>query len=275
MTSRMLETFVFTNLHSATKPRGDWRHLTCPACADKGKHLGINLRTGHIVCIRCGIASHATWISKSGLLKPRGPVVDPEFWMYFVNEGVEGSADSDVAEYASSRGLSMKDPQVAYGRGPAAKSLVFIQYDNGMQPNYIQWRSLTDHIYRAVAGTQPRLNHVHGGQGKILVLNEGPVDAIRVRTATGLWTSPLCSTRLDANYVIDIVLAEPKLVIIMLDNDDAGIDATPKVQGKLNGLGIETRVVSQRCWGPNGPKDPGEATDEQIVDAISECLNLG
>lgn len=268
MTSAMLEAYVRTNLNAATKPRGDWRHLSCPSCGDRGTHLGLNIRTGHIVCIRCGLASHATWIDKSAVFK-HVRKEDPEFNSYYTH-GAESNMsmlDHDIAEYAASRKMDISDNQLAFGRRGAVGCLVFIQYDANETPIYIQWRSLQDHMYRAIPNTRPRLNMY--GRSDILVLTEGPVDAIRVRMATGLWTSPLCSTKMDANYNIDILMANPRMVIIMMDNDDAGRGGAPKVALKLTQMGINNRVVH---YSPSEPKDAGDMTDDQIVKVISRCI---
>jgi len=270
VTNKMLEAFVRTNIDRATNPRGNWRHLQCPACNDTGTHLGVNIKTGHIVCIRCGLASHATWINKSAAFKV-AQKENVETNTYFTR-GLDDSAmsmlDHDIAEYALSRGLDIADPQLAFGRRNAAGCLVFIQYDSNEEPYYIQWRNTQEHIYRSIPDTRPRLNMY--GRNDILVLTEGPVDAIRVRMATGLWTSPMCSTKLDANYVIDILLANPRLVIIMLDNDEAGVGSAPKVSMKLEQMCINNRIVH---YLPREPKDAGDMTDEQIVKVVSRNLS--
>ena len=269
----MLATYVKANQGALKKARGEWRHLRCPLCGDEGTHLGVSMRTGHIVCLRCGAASHATWISKSAILHVEKKEV-PKFNEYYVWGGSKNPVDMNIASYINVRGLDILDNQVGFGRGPAWGSVVFIQYDEYEHANYIQWRSIAEKRYMTLPGTSPRLNHYgkRKVEGDILVVTEGPVDAIRVRMATGLWSSPLCSTKLDANYVIDIVQAQPKLVIIMLDNDDAGAEGMYKVAGKLHAMGVDQRVV---MYPKNfGPKDAGEMTDEQIVQIISNTLTL-
>ena len=196
-------------------------------------------------------------------------IEDVEFSTYYTpkTDSNMSMLDHDIAEYAASRRLDISDNQLAFGRGAAVGCLVFIQYDANETPIYIQWRSLQDHMYRAVPNTRPRLNMY--GKSDILVLTEGPVDAIRVRMATGLWTSPLCSTKMDANYVIDVLMANPRMVIVMLDNDGAGECGAQKVSAKLTQMGINNRVV---IYLPNEPKDAGDMDDDKIVKVISRCI---
>lgn len=267
----MIAAYVDANRGSLCNKRGDWLHLSCPECGDTKKHLGVNVRTGHIVCLRCGVSSQATWVDKSCVFKLVSRDTPP-LHQYYVSLS-DSVSDMDVASYIISRGIDIHDRQVGFGRGDAANCAVFIQYDENTEPNYIQWRSIKEKQYMSVSGTSPRLNHYGKKkvEGDVLVLTEGPVDAIRVRVATGLWSSPLCSTRFDANYVIDIVQAQPKLVIIMLDNDAAGRAAVERTYSKLGPMGIDFRVVIY----PDvfSPKDAGEMTDSEIIDLVSNTLS--
>ena len=258
-----MKSYVLATVHRATQPRGNWVHMPCPICGDRGNHLGYNSQTGQVHCLRCGLSANIT--GGGGLVKPRKE--QEKLSLYYEEELIHGNAEW---EYARKRGLIIPDPCLASGSGDAEGCLVFLTWGPYRKVNYLQYRTTdptSSRRYASVTGTIPRLNHF--GNGSILVLTEGPIDAVCVRQCTGIWTSALYGCQISSDMLSDIILADPMLVVIMLDNDEAGRKGTRNVSERLIGAGITISCVKYK---EGQPKDAGDMSCDMIIELVSDAI---
>jgi len=148
--------------------------------------------------------------------------------------------------------------------------LVFLTWNEYNRVSYLQYRATNSRSrlrYASPANTVPRLQHC--GRGSILVLTEGPIDALLVRQATGIWSAALYGSSIGHDVYADIVLADPMLVVLMLDNDEAGRLGTRKAATLLGGADIPTVRVQ---YEEDTTKDAGDMQPEAIARVVGAAV---
>jgi ribosomal protein S27E/5S rRNA maturation endonuclease (ribonuclease M5) len=251
------------------RPRASWIHVKCPMCHDKSAHLGINTQTGQIRCLKCGSTSRLQGFHAGPTKIPVKKRQQENLDSLFTSE-----IDATVASYLSGRGIALPDPAVACGRGKADGCPCFLSIGSTGDVVYLQWRRIDRKQYVSPDGTLPRLSFVgHKAENRkhLLILTEGPVDAIKVRQATGCWSSPLCGVTLNSNYLADIIESGADMVLVALDNDTTGRFATSKVSTILESVGLCVRCVD---WGGTQHKDFGDMNHAEIRWTVKTSLML-
>jgi hypothetical protein len=257
---------------NATDPvycRGDWKHYRCPFCPDRGAHLGINGATGAIRCLRCDYTGSID-VGRTDLQVRAAP---PMLWLDGYWSGTGEKADGKLRDFMSAQRRVYRQDLWFRGANDAEGCPVFRSTSPGGETRYLQW--LTPSGYRAPSNSHPYLDHCTYGEIKVvmrnvLVLTEGPIDALRVRQALDMWTSPNYGVTVKSDIVGEIVSLADKLDMVMLffDNDDAGRRGAAEHVSLLRMHGV--RRVMGVGYDPRMSEDadPGSLTDEQIREQV-------
>ena len=104
-------------------------------------------------------------------------------------------------------------------------------------------------------------------ESKYMIIVEGKMDAIKMYSYGIKNVIALMGTAL-TKYQIDIIKKQRVKVILMLDNDDAGLLATIKNGDLLHDAGIDTEVVRLEKY-----KDPDEFIEKQGKDEFVKYIN--
>lgn len=96
-------------------------------------------------------------------------------------------------------------------------------------------------------------------EGDWVYLVESPLDCARLWTA-GFPGAVASFGAIVSNAQIDLLVRTANTVVIALDNDAAGWASAPEVERRLAG-----RVQILRFTYPEGAKDPGDMSDQQIL----------
>ena len=104
-------------------------------------------------------------------------------------------------------------------------------------------------------------------ESKYMIIVEGNMDAIKMYSYGIKNVIALMGTAL-TKYQIDIIKKQRVKVILMLDNDDAGLLATIKNGDLLHDAGIDTEVVRLEKY-----KDPDEFIEKQGKDEFVKYIN--
>lgn len=264
----ILETLIELAGAPSSKVSGNWHHYQCFMCDDHSKHLGINVETGAVRCLRCGFKFslehgkakdpiiHNEAIDQDQCSLERETVKTEPFYLY----------DRAIYRYMLGRGV-VRQTGWGYGRGGLMAKLVFPCYSKDDRINYIQWRSgfTPADRYRSHKMTVPRFDHypmIHMSPAfrDLIILTEGPMDAHVVRSNTGLWCSPMYGTNPGHFFLDDLKKAYDrhgiKRLFIMLDNDNTGRTRTQFYSHLMKSVyGMNTIVIETRFW---DGKDPAE-----------------
>jgi 5S rRNA maturation endonuclease (ribonuclease M5) len=98
------------------------------------------------------------------------------------------------------------------------------------------------------------------GDGNSLILVESPLDVVRLATV-GLWAVASFGAIVSKRQM-ELLIDATDRVVLALDNDDAGREATKRIYRPLIGRVHRVHVVTERF--PDKCKDPGEMSDKQI-----------
>ena len=262
--------------------RGDWWHYQCPACDDHSRHLGINQVIGAFKCLRCGLSGKLTAeLTSTAYAKPK----------FTTNKAVEEAMltfdqkrkfvlDAFIHKYMEKRGLP--DPKIgwAYGRKNLSLRVVFPCYGITGHLTYLQHRTVMEGKNQRYMSDRrlpvPRLDFsaVLGGTfpSSVLILVEGPIDALMVRSLTGVWAAPLYGTSLPGKpYLGDLSDAvdmfNMRKVVVWLDSEKMAENRSMSLARTLKSeLGIQTASLS---WPELDGRDPN---DIKSVDTMIELI---
>jgi len=261
--SSVKDTLVDLMSQVSSRISGDWHHYRCFKCDDHSNHLGINVVTGAVKCLRCGFKFS---LNGKGASTPH--VLDSIDYSLFSMEhaGPNDESgmfpfDNQVVKYMASRDVVSKTGW-GYGRGNLTGKPVFPAVDKDGMVNYIQWKT-TDR-YRSMKHTVPRFDYypilyMAPKIRSVIILVEGPIDAHVTRQHTGLWCSPMYGTNPGPFFMRDLFQAyslySVEKVLLMLDNDSTGQSKMYYFYWKLKlEYGITVEMVNIR----GRAKDPAE-----------------
>lgn len=223
--------------------RGDWHHYTCLVCDDHSQHMGINIVTGQVKCLRCGFGCSVNTIVESkkrldgapkedlhDLLSPT-PAVQPS------SPGTSVHPDTTVFQYMVSRGVGEmnRNGHWFYGRGRMLGWPVFIATDIDGNIVYLQGRNIINDggpRYIGMRGYVPRLDCYPARRlypSNTLVLTEGPISAISIRKHMNLWASPTWGADMKNStaFINDVMRAARHFnivnLIVCFDADKPGV----------------------------------------------------
>jgi DNA primase len=179
--------------------------------------------------------------------------------------------------YLYERGLTEETLQrFDIGFDKESNSLTIPWFDRNGNLVAIKKRNVVDKRYKFSAGadlskTLFGLNHVK--PRNVVWLTEGEIDAMtldqvfRIAHFENFSACALGGKELHSGQVVELVRRQPSLVVLMLDNDEAGTSAQKTVKSKLIG---DCKVVEAVY--PPGPKDPNAMTYEQVLQTAKDIL---
>lgn len=283
--SYRFETFARTHL-GLRIVTGEEATLLCPLHPDSHPSMRFNLRKGLWLCNACGARGNVHQLADALHVTVTDEGVSPEALQRRLRAATTRNghptrhAPSMPEEalkrfvhhpyWSEQRGFSQKTIyRFGLGWDPVTDMLTIPVRDS--------YGHLLGIIYRRFSG-RPRYSYPKGfARGKSLfaswmirgeihsvVLVEGPLDAIALWNAeipsVALLGSSISPGQVDLLRKLDI-----HRVLVMLDNDAAGIAATAKVMDALRGSGIKRgRVVY-------GHPDPGEMTPAELRRVIKQA----
>jgi len=267
---RVLKEVLDTQDSSRVTTTG-WHHFNCPFCDDKSAHLGINVETGAVKCLRCGFR-HCIGKRDKSKKDSIAPVYQGTFSLAMTNEEI----DKEVELYMSGRGVRSQCGW-GYGRGEKMGHVAFPSYGIDGVVRYCQWRNIknTKRGYVSLKGAQPRLDcwpFQHFGRG-VLILTEGPIDAMKIRSLFNMWASPTYGAQFKKYIAQDVVRLqhEDKIngVIILYDNDEVGRMSCRQLKEKLKFKYGLDNVVSTTTF---KSKDPADAPSDELISVITKAM---
>ena len=254
--------------------RGPWHHYKCVACPDPSLHMGINVETGQVKCLRCGFKSNVR--VGNGIRRhkkvPKTLVDHPNLSSFTEVKG-NTSLDALVYKYMSGRGIKEVGYGWRYGRKDIVGHVVFPCVGHDGNVRYAQWRRPGPGFRYMGTPTKPCLDHysfynlldfVPPEIRNLMVLVEGPVDALSIRKKTGALCSPMygISVRL---LCLDLIMTARlhgiDKVLLMLDAE-SGYERKSKMICRVlrrTGLG-----VSYVKWELVNGQDPAEMSSSYL-----------
>lgn len=150
----------------------------------------------------------------------------------------------------------------AYWHEPTQRVILPV-YDNG---KLIYWQGRDPHWKRG----SPRMKYINPpvdktrltakyGSGPFIVLNEDILSAFRVSRVAEAWS--LMGTALAAGVLADLI-KQGKPVVVMLDPDSGGQNATTKIIRKLGNLGVPAYAAFPA-------RDPKYLTKEETLSCLT------
>lgn len=132
----------------------------------------------------------------------------------------------------------------------------------------LESRGLPKYFYSAGLKKSEGLVGLASARGaEELILVEGPLDALRLQSL-GLKAVALGGTSLSAAQVRALQANRTKGILLALDRDEAGQQATEKALQTLRLSELKSYVVSL----PEGYKDPDELVRDKGLEAFQDCL---
>lgn len=144
--------------------------------------------------------------------------------------------------------------------------LTFPVFDDMMNiVGYIERRFNTKTKYKYPKGWNRTLYPVNEIEGTSVVLVEGALDAMTL-LKYGIPAVAILGSSITKSQE-DYIRSHYNKIVIMLDNDSAGLQGTLTLGRKLGDLDAAIAYL------PDGIKDPNEATREQLVDCLTNCVS--
>lgn len=249
-----------------------WHHYKCPFCPDTSAHLGINMDTGAVKCLRCNFSTRMK-LSTRVPEKKKFPV--SEYVSLFSTEVRNPALDGAIRLYMEKRNI-LSQCGWGFGRGNMAGKVAFPAYDQDGVVRYCQWRGTGDsERYMSMHGSTPRLDYWPfqlSGPG-ILILTEGPIDAHRIRSSFSMWASPLYGVGRKERIFEDIAKGYAQgailRVVVLFDGDEAGhlmVGSTVHTLKYVYGVNkIAGGTVVEGS-------DPASVAEEHLVNMITKLM---
>ena len=299
-TERLLNTLVGLGHTPEQAGGGQEIRFNCPICYEEKKRLYMNTTSGLWICHRCGekgslfsffiTATEKTpWeieqliATLGGLAAPELPIKRPELEDKTVELPTGFMPSLDVAPaYLKSRDIDMLWASFAniglapYGR--YAGRIIIPVYTN---------KELKTFVARAIGDLEPKVltppnskaaealfgYDMRYEESKTLIIVEGVFDALRVLTVlNGIPTNVVAT--LGAHMTDQqrrlVIQTEAKTVILMRDNDEAGMKASVREARELRAAMMNVHIAVL----PPG-KDPGDSTNDEIIAAINDSIPVG
>lgn len=251
------------------RPRGAWNHYLCPACNDKSGHLGVNIQTGAVKCVRCGATG--SLFSGGGVVRKS----NPRRLSLLGEEVVQfDTPDDKVHDYMLARGVSLPpSPDTwGYGTGWSTGCPVFMARNRSGELAYVQKRTNNPNSrYEAVPNTVPTVDMV-GVRGKIVVITEGPISALVVAQETGMDAKPLWGAQPRTSTLRSMLGYPVDRVVLMFDPDTPGIRGMARVYTFLMMNGVRTSCVRYSKEDILSGDDPADMPKDRLLTLLGGSL---
>lgn len=291
--------FAEKHLDVRTRSGAEWMCL-CPYHEDTNPSFAINVRKGLFVCYACGVRGkvdhlanhlnvtgvHAETVQDIDEIKAKAEQVlaEPEraktispLWLehwqsgdYLDHWSVRGITSPDVINWFSLGYDPMADALAIPVHHPAKNSVLSVvrrrlNPEEG-QPKYKYEHGfkISEHLFGSWQVRQ------HAPEARAVVVTEGSIDALAM-WQVGVPAVALLGARVSDEQSRLLRALDPRELIVMTDNDHAGIAARDDVRRKLHSSGI---ILSKPSYWPAGAKDPADMTEEQRCMAVESAKRI-